>query len=146
MYDTTLRVAYIRMEDEEIMIWMVIISHDGDVQIHTIESDNLDDVWEQVAYLEGNGRGIAVPLRDFIDKFQLKITESTPQRGGYGDVWMNDPRMSFREGSRVIELRRRSGGGVAFGLLDHEMITYTTRDIHSKEQFDKLWEFIEGSL
>ncbi len=70
----------------------------------------------------------------------------TPRRGGYDEVWMSDPQMSFRSGNRSIGLKRISGGGVQFVMIDHTNTpaspSYDIVQIRTKDQFIKLWDFL----
>ena len=71
------------------------------------------------------------------------MTPGTPRRGGYDEVWMDDPRMSFREGERSISLKRISGGRVQFALMTHDLTgpaQYQPVHIRTKEQFNALWQ------
>ena len=74
------------------------------------------------------------------------MTEETPRRAGYRDVWMNDPSMSFRSELRTISLVRHSGGGVRFVLVEHRQLQPPVRHewvhITTEEQFDKLWNLL----
>jgi len=73
---------------------------------------------------------------------------STERRGGYNEVWMDDPRMSFRHEHKRITLSRISGGGVMFSLMKTtdliKDLEYTRKYIRTEEQFEKLWDFLIG--
>ncbi len=74
---------------------------------------------------------------------------NTPRRAGYREVWMGDPAMRFRCGTKVISLVRHSGGGVRFVLSDTPMLAgpstkYEWIHIETEEKFQKLWDFLES--
>ncbi|TSA55973.1 hypothetical protein D4R42_04455 [bacterium] len=73
------------------------------------------------------------------------IPGETARRAGYDEVWMADPRMGFRCGDRTITMKRISGGGVQFSLIDYDHTPspqYRTVRIRTEKQFNKMWQTI----